>query len=95
MSMNNLNQEFRVTGCHDSWGNVMAWWFSIADHLTFNSDLYVPDSWEYRPSPLGPSNDPDDYVTNVLNETDDNLLLKFGNILERYARNLERHGKNY
>lgn len=91
-----LKAEFRLSDDGDSWGNVKQWWFTIADEIYFNrKNLRVPDEWQFKPSPMGPSNDPDDYVTNVVKDTPDEALMAFGNLVHRYARLLKSKGVNY
>ena len=92
-----LKAEFRLTDdLGDSWGNAMQWWFTIADEIYFNRDkLCVPDEWQFKPSPLGPSNDPDDYVTNVVKNTPDETLMGFGNLVHRYASLLKSKRMDY
>jgi len=89
-----LRQEYRLTACSDPWGDAMHWLFTIADHLHFNENG-TPDAWQYRPSPLGPTNDPDDYVTGLCAETDAETLTDFGNVLSRYAEKLRLAGLDY
>ena len=90
-----LKQEFNLTSDGDAWGNAMLWWFSIADEIHFNREFDVPSEWQFRPSPIGPSNDPDDYITTVVREASDAELQSFGALIHRYARALKHAGKDY
>ena len=94
--LKSLKQEFRMSHDGDTWGNTMRWWFTIADEIYFNREnIRVPNEWQFKPSPMGPSNDPDDYVTNVVKEADDDSLLAFGKIINRYASLLKRNEMDY
>ena len=87
--------EFRLGfGGDDSWHHVMHWWFTVADELYFRG-VALPAAWRFRPSPLGPSNDPDDYVTGAVTACSDSLLLMFGRALNRYAKTLRAAGLSY
>jgi hypothetical protein len=85
--------EFRLCFT-EGWGDTMHWWFTVADELYFRG-VSLPAEWKFRPSPLGPSNEPDDYATNIVSECDDALLLRFGRALSRYARILKAAGLDY
>lgn len=89
-----LRTEFGLSHDGDSWGHVMHWWFSIADELHYREGV-TPEHWHFKPSPLGRTNDPDDYVSNVVCEAGADALVTFGNILTRYAQALRRAGKDY
>jgi hypothetical protein len=79
----------------DPWGSTMLWWFAIADSLLFTHDVAPPQHWQFRPSPLGPSNEPEQYETEIVDNTDPDALVRFGNLLTRYAAFLKRAGMNY
>ncbi len=95
MTYNDLKSEFRLTSDGDIWGTVMQWWLSIADEMYFYRDFQVPQCWEFKPSPLGPSNDTDDYVANCIAEADDISLIRFGNLIHRYASRAKNTGLSY
>lgn len=95
MTIKDLKIEFRITNCGDAWGTTLSWLFAIAEELYFNRDTEVPDSWNFQPSPFGITTDDDSYELNVVRECDDALLIKFGNILSRYANFLKRANKDY
>lgn len=96
MNLSQLKSEFRLTADGDDWGNCMHWWFTIADEIHFNREtISVPSSWKYTPSPLGLSNDPDDIVTRAVAEAENDSLMKFGHLMNRYAHFLEHLGKDY
>jgi hypothetical protein len=90
-----IKQEYRLTYCGDKWGHTMSWLFHIADELYHHRETPVPDDWGFRPSPLGPSNDPDSYETECVAEATDEELVRFGNVLNRYAGLLKRAGRDY
>jgi len=95
MNLKDIKNEYALTCCGDSWGTAMQWFFTIADELYFEREITVPSEWEFRPSPLGPSNDDDDLTTQMVRGYDDETLVAFGNILNRYVRFLKRAGKYY
>jgi len=94
LEAHDLLNEFRTAQSGDVWGDTMHWWFTIADELYFREGQ-TPAHWQFRPSPLGPSNDPEDYATNVARETGAEALLFAGNVLTRYAQMLKRAGMDY
>ena len=55
----------------------------------------MPREWRFRPSPLGPSNDPEDFAADLIQEISDAALLRFGRVLHRYAGLLKHHGMDY
>lgn len=86
--------EFRLTFDGDAWGTAMSWWFTVADELHWRG-VTLPPEWKYRPSPLGPTNEPDALETQIVLECDDVLLLRFGRALSRYAKMLKAAGQDY
>lgn len=96
MTFAQMKDEYRLSCDGDAWGNAMAWWFTIADEIHFNRDcLECPASWRFRPSPLGASNDDDDYIVGVVRDVDDVALIRFGRLIDRYARALRHAGQDY
>ena len=96
MTLRDLKFEFRLTADGDGWGNAMHWWFVIADEIHFEREaLSVPDDWHFRASPLGSSNEDDDYAVTAVREADDGTLMAFGALMHRYARLLKHLGKSY
>lgn len=79
----------------DAWGSVMSWWFTVADEIHFNRGFDVPASWRFRPSPCGPSNDPEAFETEAVQAASDEALQRFGAVLDRYATKLKRAGRDY
>jgi hypothetical protein len=91
-----IKSEFKIMfDPGDPWGSTMGWWFAIADSLTFIHGVETPSDWQFRPSPLGPSNDPDAYETEIVDKSDPDDLIRFGNVLTRYAHCLKRAGMSY
>lgn len=86
--------EFRLCST-EPWGDAMHWWFTIADELYFRDPSLVPEHWKYRPSPLGPTNDDDDYATGIVKGMSDAELLRLGATMDRYARIIKRAGRDY
>ena len=95
MTFSDLKAEFRLVSDGDDWGTAMLFWFAIADEIHFNRDFPVPNEWEFRPSPLGPSNEEGDYIADTVREADDDSLARFGALIHRYARLLRHLGKDY
>lgn len=96
MTYEQLKAEFKMSCDDDIWGQTMLWWFTVADEIHFKrDDIETPESWQFRPSPLGPSNDPDDYVTVTVQDAIDEDLLRFGNLLDRYASRIKHAGLSY
>jgi len=91
-----LVREFRLTTDGDIWGNVLGWMFRIADSLTFHHEEAVPAEWQFRPSPMGRGDDPEeDDVAAMLDETDPADLVLFGGVLELAREVLVAQGKDY
>ncbi|KPK72274.1 MAG: hypothetical protein AMJ84_04625 [Acidithiobacillales bacterium SM23_46] len=59
LNYDDLRTEFRLGDDYDPWGHCMHWLFTIADHLYW-TEGETPEAWQFRPSPIGPQNDPDD-----------------------------------
>jgi len=72
------------------WGDCMHWWFTVAEEM-FMRGLPIPETWEYRQSPLGPQNDPDDYATQIVWGLPDGDLLRLGQVMTRYAGVIRRN----
>ena len=96
MNFNDLKSDFRMTSDGDNWGNCLSWWFTIADEIYFNREnLRVPESWRFKPSMCGPSNEANRWETIAVLEADDVSLMKFGHLISRYASLLKHLGKDY
>ncbi len=89
-----LKSEYRLCNCGDSWGDAMHWSFTVADEL-YSREGFTPEHWKYKPSILGPSNDPDNYATQQVIEVGTDTLIMFGELLHRYCRLLRHLGKDY
>ena len=93
MSTADLISAFReddLTG--DPWGTAMSWWFSVAGELHFNRNVECPSHWEHRAG-MGPDEDSWPFET-IKNESTEDLV-RFGNILCRFAGIMERQGRSY
>lgn len=87
---------YRLTNDGDAWGSCMKWWFTIADEIYFNRDnLSVPDDWQFRPSPLGPSNEEGDYEADECKAASDEDLMAMGGLMHRLAGILKAKGLDY
>lgn len=95
MEAEDLVYEFKLNNSHDQWGNCLQWLFAVCEELYFNRGIDVPSEWQYRPSMLGASMDEAEYPSDVLKECSDDMLLRFGWILHRYADILKENGKDY
>ena len=80
-----LKDEFKLTNDGDNWGNVTAWLFAICDYITFETNDYIPNSWQFRPSSLCANEDC--YIFQSLRHfafeklVRSEEILQFGNIL--------------
>lgn len=90
-----LKETFGVAQGPDLWAETKHWWFVIADEIYWNRDFEVPEEWQFEPSPLGPQNEEDDFVTHVVQEASDEDLMDFGALIHRYARLLDYMGLSY
>lgn len=92
-----LKADFRIDLRSDPWGHTLHHWFMVADEIYFRRPrLCVPADWQFRPSPLGPNSDDDgDPFSETLRAADDAAVLRFGNLLSRYADRLRHAGKSY
>ena len=79
----------------DAWGSTMGMWFAIADEIYHNREFDVPESWQFRPSLIGPTNEPDDYATVIVEDMTDDALQRLGAVIHRYAGVLQRAGVDY
>ena len=87
--------EFRLgSGDGDPWGQTMQWWFCVADEL-YHVHGTVPADWQFRASPLGPANEPDEYPDCIVALAGPEDLIRFGTVLARYERWLRRAGHAY
>ena len=87
--MDDIKHEFRVDfDSYDPWGDVMGWWFDIAETLHARG-AYIPEEWEFRPGAgfAGESARLEGYSSDTLEQ--------FGNKLNRYAGALKRAGRDY
>jgi hypothetical protein len=89
-----LREEFRLSRCRDAWEDTVHWFYTVADDLHTRVG-FTPPHWEYIPSSRGPSNDPDDHAAALANEVGTETLVKFGEVLYRYARALRSAGLDY
>lgn len=85
----------------DAWGSCMGWAFQCAAALTIAGED-VPEHWKYRHAPChNELNEMEDWeaieITRAVEagtiEWEDVVWL--GNLLVRYADNLERQGRSY
>lgn len=92
--MRTLIKELKVDLHSDEWGHAMSAWFDVAAEA-FHRCLDIPSHWEYRPSPCNDPRDLDSWFARVAVDASDDELIKFGNLMERYTRILQRAGKDY
>lgn len=96
-----LMGEFRTGDFYDAWGTTMGFFFATADVLYHETAEEIPSRWQFRHGQgcQGVDNDsyPDAMILDYLNagdiEADD--LIRFGNVLDRYAGILDAAGKSY
>ena len=79
----------------DPWGVVMTAWFDVANELHFR-DADIPGAWEFKPSPCEGDlrEESSAFYEHCLN-CDDDVLVEFGNLLQRYSEKLEQAGESY
>ncbi len=92
-SYESLKAELRHSNDADPWGVVMGAFFEVAGCL-YEREECVPDGWGYKPG-LSARGDPDDYWYSICDETDSEVLLRFGVFLNRYVDKLRVAGKDY
>lgn len=95
LDFKDLKQCFHETSSGDPWGNTMGWLFAIADYLHFETEIEVPEEWEFRPSPLGVGTEEDAYEWQALKEAEPEAILPFGRLLWRYRGYLKFKKKDY
>ena len=78
----------------DRWGSAMSTFFDVAGELWWRG-ADIPAVWEYSPGAASDPREPDNYLFDYLENTDTDILIQFGNVLERYIRNLDRIGESY
>lgn len=86
----------------DVLGSAKTMWFALAETITHETDLTVPESWQFRDSPLhGKDYKSDDWPDSELAEllaegyTTPQDLVSFGNVITRYATLLKAADKDY
>jgi hypothetical protein len=89
-----MMQEFRLGDFGDAWGTTMGAWFSVACEL-YNRGANVPDAWKFRPAATSGPQEVDEWWQEVFADASDADILRFGRVLTRYARILEKAGKDY
>jgi hypothetical protein len=81
----------------DAWGSAMNIFFGVANELHFRDPEIVPAHWQYVP-PGRRCEDPrdtDDYYYDDLAAAKTDDLIRFGNLMERYTRILDKAGESY
>ena len=92
MELTKLYKESADT--YDKWGSAMGAFFGAAAELSHRGES-TPHHWQYSPGLSDDPREPDDYLYADFAATDTDDLVKFGNIMERYTRNLDRIGESY
>lgn len=97
--MKALKEVYNMYHDGDQWGNAMGFFFAVADYLCFDTDIPVPDSWGFRPSPLGPDDESYQYreIETLIEagEITDQDVLRFGRILNRLTDIYRAKGIDY
>lgn len=94
---NALVREYKMTGDCDAWGSAMNAWFAVA-HELYARHANIPAHWEFKPgctTTAENARDDGNYWFEVFQDYGTDDLIRFGNILERYARLIRRAGKDY
>lgn len=97
MQYSDLKNELRANDLKgDPWGCSMIAWFDVAAELAYRG-ADVPAHWDYRPSPICPDDprEPESLFAEIAAEAGTEDLIRFGYLLERYTRRLERAGMSY
>jgi hypothetical protein len=90
-----LMSAYRNQGSCDDWAESMSAFFAVATEA-FLRGLDVPTHWQFRPAPGLKKHDKDDwFAVEITAHATDEALIRFGNLMERYTRLLDRHGKSY
>lgn len=93
--MNNLKSQFYDTfDKGDRWGSAMIAFFTVANEINHREEL-TPSKWGYRPAMTEDPRESEDYLFEACEQATTEDLVHFGNILERYTRNLDRLGESY
>lgn len=91
-----LMAEFRLDfDGYDPWGSTISWLFRLCDSLVFDHNLDAPPECQFRPSPAGPANEPDEYPGALLPQFDPQAVYKAARVLNRYGNMLRRAGLDY
>lgn len=78
----------------DPWGSLMTAWFGLAGELWMRGEA-VPVEWNYSPGAAADPREPEDYMYDLYKDATTEALVRFGNVLERYARFVKRAGRDY
>ena len=79
---------------YDKWGSAMIAFFTVANEISYR-DQNTPQSWEYRPAMAQDPREHEDHMFETCEAAELDDLIHFGNVLERYTRNLDRLGESY
>lgn len=95
-SYKDMVQEFKISmDSGDKWGSAIQTLFAVASELHHRAGYLVPSRWEYSPGASSDPRDSEDYFYAICMDSDSYDLIRFGNLLERYTRNLDRNGHSY
>ena len=89
-------KQFKIeldAACTDEWGNTMEAWFECAGQM-YERGMDIPIEWEYKPSPLGATEEDSEFHYTFL-ECSNAQLKAIGNLLFRLCAKLKRQGKDY
>lgn len=92
MKLSNIYKETHDT--YDPWGAAIVAFFGVAAELCHRGES-TPAHWQYSPGMGDDPREPEDYLFEDFEQADTEDLIQFGNVLERYTRNLDRTGKSY
>ncbi len=95
MPTNNLKALFKESFDRgDKWGSSLTAWFTVANEISYRDEC-TPNAWQYSPAMADDPRESDDYLYEECTQADLADLIQFGDVLERYTRNLERNGYSY
>lgn len=95
MTAHQALNEFRLGwDSGDKWGSAMQALFAICEVLVWDRNECTPHEWKYCPG-LGQSCEEDELEFTLARELSTEVLIRTGNVLNRYIDLLERYGHDY
>jgi hypothetical protein len=95
LTLDTLKAEYRLLGSNDPWGDAMAFAFPLCEVLYSRDEHDIPEIMGFRPGAGGIELDSEDYLVQVLQDYDTDILEDFGRLLNRLINILKAQGKDY